>query len=76
MDKELAADLREQLFEALVARRRELGMSQLEVAKAMGTTQSHISMMEGGGRDVTVGTVFLYLRAVKLKMQLAFDYED
>jgi predicted transcriptional regulator len=58
------------LVEALVKRRKELGLTQKEVAKRMQVTQSHISDMESGELEFTVPTLFRYLDALDMQLSL------
>ena len=45
-------------------RRRELGMSQQELARAVGTTQSAIARLEGGGRPPRIDTLLRIAEAL------------
>ena len=54
----------EDLVDALVTARKSGGLSQQQVARAMGTTQSAVSDFERLGGDARVSTVQRYARAV------------
>jgi ribosome-binding protein aMBF1 (putative translation factor) len=54
----------------LVARRRERGLSQAEVAKRMGTSQSALARVESGRSDLRLSTVARY--AAALDVDIAF----
>jgi transcriptional regulator with XRE-family HTH domain len=54
----------------LIARRRDLGLSQKAVAKAMGTTQSAVSDIESGGKDLYLSTLQRYARAVGARLAI------
>ena len=58
------ADRRRLLVTELVARRRELGLSQTEVAAQMGTSQSAVARLESGAPDVRLTTLERYAAAV------------
>ncbi|MPZ89346.1 MAG: helix-turn-helix domain-containing protein, partial [Nitriliruptorales bacterium] len=45
-------------------RREELGLSQTLVAARMGTSQSAVARLEGGGTDVRMSTLERYAAAV------------
>jgi len=64
----------EELVAELVARRRALGLSQTEVAARMGTSQSAIARLEGGGADARLSTVQRYAQA--LGHRLAWRLHD
>jgi predicted transcriptional regulator len=49
---------------ALAARRRELGLSQAEVAARMATTQSAVARLEAGAVDVKMSTLQRYAAAL------------
>ncbi len=61
--RELAAG-RRALVAHLVERRRELGLSQTDVAARMGTSQSAVARLESGGADVRLTTLERYAAAV------------
>ena len=61
--RELAAR-RQALVAHLVERRRELGLSQTDVAARMGTSQSAVARLESGGADVRLTTLERYAAAV------------
>lgn len=44
----------ELLLQRLIARRREVGVTQGEVARALGKTQSHVSMCENREREISI----------------------
>lgn len=46
-----------QIAEQVAARRRELGLSQKELAELTGTTQSAIARLESGGRPPRIDTL-------------------
>jgi ribosome-binding protein aMBF1 (putative translation factor) len=52
------------LLRSLADRRRELGMSQTQVAARMGTSQSALARLEGGEVDPRISTVERYARAL------------
>jgi transcriptional regulator with XRE-family HTH domain len=58
------AERRRQLVAELLARRRELGLSQTEVAARMGTSQSAVARVESGVADVRLTTLERYAAAV------------
>jgi ribosome-binding protein aMBF1 (putative translation factor) len=68
------ADTQEELVAELVARRRALGLSQTEVAARMGTSQSAVARLEGGGADARLSTVQRYAQA--LGHRLAWRLHD
>ncbi|WP_276907289.1 helix-turn-helix domain-containing protein [Corynebacterium riegelii] len=68
------AETRMRLADALRAGRKQAGMSQRDVAEAMGTTQSAISDLERGETDPQLSTLQRYARATgaHLKVFLSF----
>jgi predicted transcriptional regulator len=58
------AERRRHLVAELVARRRELGLSQTDVAAQMGTSQSAVARIESGAPDVRLTTLERYAAAV------------
>jgi len=55
---------RRALSDELVARRRELGLSQTEVAARMKTSQSAVARLESGSGDVRLSTLERYAAAL------------
>ena len=51
-------------FDQLVQRRRDLGLSQTEVAARMGTSQSALARLESGRSDARMSTVARYADAL------------
>lgn len=64
------ADAEFQIVEALVRARTEGNMSQAELAKRMGTTQSAIARLEGGGVSPSLTTLRRYAAAAGLKLEI------
>ena len=58
------AATRRALGEELVTRRRELGLSQTQVAARMGTSQSAVARLEAGQGDVRLSTLERYAAAL------------
>ena len=52
------------LVASLATRRRELGLSQTEVAARMGTSQSAVARLEAGAADVRLSTLERYAAAL------------
>lgn len=67
-------DDRTRLLRELLGRRKGQRLSQHDVARAMGTTQSAVSELEGGGNDPRLSTLQRYARAVGAR--LAFQILD
>ena len=55
---------RRRLVADLVARRRELGLSQAEIAARMGTSQPAVARLESGAADARLTTLERYAVAV------------
>ena len=53
-----------QIAEQVVDRRRELGLSQAELAEICGTTQSAIARLESGGRPPRIDTLLKLAHAL------------
>jgi ribosome-binding protein aMBF1 (putative translation factor) len=70
-----AADEEFRLIEALVRARTEARLSQAELARRMGTTQSAIARMEGGGVSPSLSTLRRYAKATgsRLRLELVRD---
>ena len=61
-------------FSELAKKRRELGLSQTEVAARMGTSQSAVARLERGDADVRLSTLQRYAEA--LDRQVGFTITD
>nr|WP_246405311.1 helix-turn-helix domain-containing protein [Nocardiopsis algeriensis] len=57
------------LIDALVELRKQQGLTQSDVASAMGTTQSAVSEIESVANDPRISTVQRYARAVCARLQ-------
>lgn len=64
------ADTEFALVEALVRARTEAKMSQADVAKRIGTTQSAIARLEGGKVSPSISTLRRYAEATGSKLQI------
>jgi DNA-binding XRE family transcriptional regulator len=62
--REIAARGRQETIAGLVARRRETGLSQTEVAARMGTSQSTVARLEAGEVDPRLSTLQRYAEAL------------
>lgn len=60
------------LVEALIRARTEARLSQAEVARKLGTTQSAIARLEGGKVSPTVSTLRKYAEATESDLQIDF----
>jgi len=63
-------ELRLQLVEALRERRKTSGMTQTELAKAIGSTQARVAKMEGGDPQASLESMVRALAALGAKPQL------
>jgi predicted transcriptional regulator len=63
------AERRQALSGQLTALRRQLGVSQVEVASRMGTSQSAVARFEAGDLDVRLSTVERYTVALGAKLE-------
>jgi predicted transcriptional regulator len=68
------AERRHALSGQLTALRRELGLSQVEVAARMGTSQSAVARFEAGDLDVRLSTVERYATALGGKLEWRIDH--
>lgn len=70
-----AADEEFRIIEALVRARTKARLSQAEVARRMGTTQSAIARMEGGAVSPSLSTLRRYAEATgsHLRLELVRD---
>lgn len=64
------ADAEFAIIEALVRARTEAKLSQAELAKRIGTTQSAIARLEGGGVSPSLSTLRRYAEATGTKLQV------
>ncbi|MEU8014597.1 helix-turn-helix transcriptional regulator [Micromonospora parva] len=69
------AEHRLRLIKELVALRRTAKLSQAEVARRMGTTQSAVSALEGGEHDPYLSTLQRYARAVRARLDVHVSIE-
>ncbi|MFT4187442.1 MAG: helix-turn-helix transcriptional regulator [Aeromicrobium sp.] len=69
VEADLALDLAQAIYDA----RQAAGMTQAQLAEAMGVSQSHVSALEGGGGIPTLTTLAKVARAVggSLHVQIA-----
>lgn len=58
----------------LVAARSRAGLTQAEVAERMGTTQSVIARLEGGGRQPSMRTVQRYAKAIGCRAVVRLEH--
>ena len=66
--------LRQQaVVDDLVARRRELGLSQGDVAARMGTSQPAVARLESGGVDARLSTLQRYADAVEVRLDVGLQ---
>lgn len=68
--------VRTRLVRALVARRVASGLSQVEVGRRMGTTQSAVSEFERGLHYPQVETLQRYARAVGGRLRVSLEWLD
>jgi len=59
----------------LVTLRRELGLSQVEVAARMGTSQSAVARFEAGDLDVRLSTIERYAQALGATLEWRINDE-
>jgi predicted transcriptional regulator len=64
------ADAEFQLIEALIRARAKANLSQAELAKKIGTTQSAIARLEGGGVSPSLNTLRRYAEATGSKLEI------
>jgi predicted transcriptional regulator len=67
------AERRHSLSGQLVSIRRELGLSQTEVAVRMGTSQSAVARFEAGDLDVRLSTIERYASALGGTLEWRID---
>ncbi len=66
----------ERIIQALVRRRRELGVSQTAVAARMGTSQSAVARLEAGRSDARLSTLERYAAAVEASLSYGLSTHD
>jgi transcriptional regulator with XRE-family HTH domain len=64
------AQMRSRLLQSLISRRKDQGLSQTDVAKYMGTTQSAVSLLEGGTTDSQLSTLQRYAQAIGTHLEI------
>lgn len=60
---------------SLALRRTSLGLTQADVARRMGTTQSAVSDVETGRAEPAVGTLARYATAVGLHLRIVLEID-
>lgn len=58
-------------FSEMARKRRELGLSQTEVAARMGTSQSAVARLESGDADVRISTLERYAAALGFSLEVS-----
>jgi predicted transcriptional regulator len=69
------AERRQALSGQLTALRHQLGVSQVEVAARMGTSQSAVARFEAGDLDVRLSTVERYTSALGARLEWRIDHD-
>ena len=69
------AERRQALSGQLTALRHRLGVSQVEVAARMGTSQSAVARFEAGDLDVRLSTVERYSSALGARLEWRIDHD-
>jgi predicted transcriptional regulator len=69
------AERRHSMTGQLLTLRRELGLSQSEVASRMGTSQSAVARFEAGDLDVRLSTVERYTNALGAQLEWRIRHE-
>jgi DNA-binding XRE family transcriptional regulator len=64
------ADAEFQLVEALIKARTKANLSQAEIACRVGTTQSAIARLEGGGVTPSLSTLRRYAEATGMRLEI------
>ena len=68
------AERRRTVTGQLVSLRRELGLSQTEVATRMGTSQSAVARFEAGDLDVRLSTIERYSMALGARLEWRIEH--
>ena len=63
-------------FAELAQKRRELGLSQTEVAARMGTSQSAVARLESGDADVRLSTLERYVAALGHRLDWTLEEDE
>jgi ribosome-binding protein aMBF1 (putative translation factor) len=69
------AERRHSVSGQLMTLRRELGLSQAEVASRMGTSQSAVARFEAGDLDVRLSTVERYTTALGARLEWRIEHD-
>ncbi len=70
------AERRQSLSGQLIELRRQVGLTQAEIAARMGTSQSAVARFEAGDLDVRLSTVERYTNALGARLEWRIDYDD
>jgi ribosome-binding protein aMBF1 (putative translation factor) len=65
-----------QIADQVAQRRRELGLSQAELARVCGTTQSAIARLESGGRPPRIDTLLKLAHALDCELHIELRPTD
>jgi predicted transcriptional regulator len=68
------AEKRQSLSGQLTALRHQVGLSQVEVAERMGTSQSAVARFEAGDLDVRLSTLERYTTALGAKLEWRIEH--
>lgn len=63
-------EVRDDIVAALYLRRRDLGLTQADIAEAIGVTQATVSEFESGRTDPRLSTLVRYAAAVKATLEI------
>jgi len=63
-------------FREMKERRREVGLSQTEVAARMGTSQSAVARLEAGSTDVRLSTLLRYAEAIGMELDVRLEARE
>jgi predicted transcriptional regulator len=70
------AERRQSLSGQLTALRHQVGLSQVEVAARMGTSQSAVARFEAGDLDVRLSTLQRYTSALGARLEWRIEHAD
>lgn len=77
MPRTAASEIHAKVFgRTLRQTRKELGLTQLEVAERLGVTASYISAVEAGRRNLTLGQLANIANAMRLGIDISFVRPD